>query len=97
MPIGDSEALFFVPVGGLSDIQNFAFFIFCRCREEECLLPFLRSWSQAPNYLNNLVPGYIGGMAKSILFSVVVRQGKRARLSVRDGGRVTEVGQIKGR
>lgn len=91
------EALFFVPVGGLSDIQNFAFFHILQMQRRRGPPPFPEEAGHRPQITWRTLSLVTLGAAKSILFSVVVRQEKGQDCECKRRWQSDRVGQIKGR
>lgn len=91
------EALFFVPVGGLSDIQTFVFFHILQMQRRRGPPPFPEEAGHRPQITWRTLSLVTMGAAKSILFSVVARQEKGQDCECKRRWQSDRVGQIKSR
>ena len=94
VPVGDSEKLCSLSLWEDSvTFRPLSSFIFCRCREEGALLHSLRRLVTGPKLPEEPCPWLQWGQRNqfSLVLWLVRKKGKI--VSVRDGGRVTELGK----
>ena len=85
------------PVGGLSDIQTFAFFHILQMQRRRGPPPFPEEAGHRPKIAHRTSSLVTMGAAKSSLLSVVVRHEKRQDCECKRQWQSDRVGQIKSR